>query len=100
MVFRFSSSESQEMGLSVFVFGKSGNGSFSIRLRKVGKWASGVLISGNEEPKGLFGVFNLEKRNGFTVPDVRMMETTGSGRLDNGNRNEPECRMKLRPRLW
>ncbi|GBC16017.2 hypothetical protein RIR_jg42206.t1 [Rhizophagus irregularis DAOM 181602=DAOM 197198] len=23
------------------------------------------------------------------VPDVRMMETTGSGRLDNGNRNEP-----------
>ncbi|CAB4444120.1 unnamed protein product [Rhizophagus irregularis] len=26
------------------------------------------------------------------VPDVRMMEMTGSGRLDNGNRNEPERR--------
>ncbi|CAB4429254.1 unnamed protein product [Rhizophagus irregularis] len=57
MVFRYSTSESQEM-----------------------KWASGVLISENEEPKGLFGVFNLEKRNGFTddgndpVLDVWIME--------------------------
>ncbi|CAB4415008.1 unnamed protein product [Rhizophagus irregularis] len=49
------------------------------------------------------------------VPDVRMMETTSSGRLDNGNQNELvpdvwimnfetnrfwECRTKLRPRLW
>ncbi|UZO10702.1 uncharacterized protein OCT59_002281 [Rhizophagus irregularis] len=125
--------------------------SFGIRLRKARKWASGVLISGNKELKGLSGVFNLEKRNGkfrgdlrclslgneetkgnagrlddefetnrfWTMMEttgsghVRMMETTGSGRLDNGNRNEPkrqtfddgvrnkpECRMKLRPGLW
>ncbi|CAB4421322.1 unnamed protein product [Rhizophagus irregularis] len=116
------------VSLSVFVFGKSENGSFGIRLQKVGKWASGVLILGNEEPKGLFGVLNemdlrcLSLRNEETkgnagrlddefetngsrrlddsgrlddefrnepVPDVRMMETTGSGRLDNGNQNEP-----------
>ncbi|CAB4442766.1 unnamed protein product [Rhizophagus irregularis] len=74
MVFRFSSSESQEMGLSVFVFGKSGNG------------------------LPVFSAYSTWKNE--MVPDVRMMETTGSGRLDNGNRNEPECRMKLRPGLW
>ncbi|CAB4442767.1 unnamed protein product [Rhizophagus irregularis] len=118
MVFRFSSSESQEMGLSVFVFGKSGNGSFGIRLRKVGKWV--FRYSSSESREMGFRCFDFGKRrtersfrriqlgktkwNAGRLDDEfetnRMMETTGSGRLDNGNRNEPECRMKLRPGLW
>ncbi|CAB4407228.1 unnamed protein product [Rhizophagus irregularis] len=38
----------------------------------------------------------------YGTPDVWMMSSkrTGSGRLDNGNQNEPEFRMKLRPGLW
>ncbi|CAB4434476.1 unnamed protein product [Rhizophagus irregularis] len=72
----------------------------------------------SEFGNGLFGVLDLGNEMVFRyaflglemVPDVRMMETirfrtfgimeikrTGSGRLDNGNRNEPECRTKLRP---
>ncbi|GET61222.1 hypothetical protein RIR_jg22165.t1 [Rhizophagus irregularis DAOM 181602=DAOM 197198] len=99
--------------------------SFGIRLRKARKWASGVfpaystwknemdlrcLSLGNEETKGNAGRLDDEfETNRFRT----MMETTGSRRLDNGNRNEPErqtfddgvrnepeCQMKLRPGLW
>ncbi|UZO10703.1 uncharacterized protein OCT59_002281 [Rhizophagus irregularis] len=123
MVFRYSSSESQEMGLSVFVFGKPGNG-LPVFLA-YSTWKNEMdlrcLSLGNEETKGNAGRLDdeFETNRFWTMMEttgsghVRMMETTGSGRLDNGNRNEPkrqtfddgvrnkpECRMKLRPGLW
>ncbi|UZO27371.1 uncharacterized protein OCT59_019569 [Rhizophagus irregularis] len=75
MVFQFLSSKSQEMGLR-----------YSTSEMK---WATGILILGNEELKGLFSVFNLENE---MVPDVKMMEMTGSGSLNNRNRNKPNAR--------
>ncbi|UZO27104.1 uncharacterized protein OCT59_019311 [Rhizophagus irregularis] len=41
-----------------------------------------------------FSMLLLKRGNEMMVPDVRMMETTGSGHLDNGNRNE------LVPDVW
>ncbi|CAB4420956.1 unnamed protein product [Rhizophagus irregularis] len=81
-VFRYSSSESREMGFRCFDFGKRRT------ERNAGRLDNEFETNGSRRLDDS-GRLDDEFRN-EPVPDVRMMETTGSGRLDNGNQNEPK----------
>ncbi|PKY43740.1 hypothetical protein RhiirA4_457806 [Rhizophagus irregularis] len=89
------------VSLLVFNFGKLGN-----EMGKVSNasfffvYASGVLISGNEELKGLFGVFNLEKRNDKQLGERGKEKRKGKEKTKGeGERENESGRLKLRGKV-